>query len=328
MNDKSWMIGAGLVLALLAGCAAPAATAPVATAAPTEVVTPLVEITQEPSATPPAFPVTVTDGLGNDVTIQKNPVRIGSLTLGTDEVLLDLVGPERLIGVTYLASDKTTSNIADRPELKQIKNTLQDDPEQIIALEPDLVFVGQFTKPEVIDQIEQAGISVFVVGNFTSIAAMEDNILSIGKLVGEEAKAQDMTAAMDQKLAEIAAKLKAAPSPKPSVLYLAAEGWSAGSATTVDDILTHAGGINAGAALKDWNQLSPEKIVEFNPDYVILSPYVTDQDFLKNPAYQTMAAVKDHHVAAPSDAHMSATSQYIVLAVEDVARVLYPDLMK
>jgi iron complex transport system substrate-binding protein len=275
-----------------------------------------------------AFPVTVKDGLGKDVTVKKQPVKIASLTLGTDEVLLDLVGPGCLVGVTYLASDKTTSNIADRPELKQIKNTLNDDPEKVIALSPDLVFAGQFTKPEVVDQLRNAKITVFVVGNYTSIAAMEDNIRTMGKLVGEDAKAKAMTDAMDQKLAEIAGKLKAAQGQKPSVLYLAAEGWSAGSVTTVDDIITHAGGVNAAASLNDWNQLSPEKVILLNPDFVVLSPYVTDQDFLKNPAYKDMAAIKNNHVTAPSDAHMSATSQYIVLAVEDVAKVLFPDLMK
>ncbi len=313
--SKAKIFGMFLALILLAGCGGQAAqpAAPAPTEAATEAAT---------------FPVTAKDGAGTEVTVAKEPVRIVSLTLGTDETLLELVGPQRLVGVTYLASDKTTSNIADRPELAQIKGKLQDDPEQVIALNPDLVFVGQFTKPDVIDQIRKAGITVFVVGNFTSISAMEQNIQTIGHLVGEDAKARQMTDQMDQKLAEIADKLKGAKGPKPSVLYLAAEGWAAGKATTVDDIITHAGGTNAAAILNDWNQISPEKVVELNPDVVILSPYVTDQDFVKNPAYKDLAAIKNNRVAAPTDAHLSATSQYIVLAVEDVARVLYPDLFK
>jgi len=335
MKNRKWLIGLVVALAILAGCAAPAATEPVtpapteaATAVPTEAMTETAAPTEAMTEASAGFPVTVKDGMGNDFTLDKKPEKIASLTLGTDEVLLDLVGPERLVGVTYLVDDKTTSNIADRPELAQIKARLQDDPEQVIALAPDLLFVGSFTKPEVIDQIKQAGINVYVVGNFTSIAAMEQNILTIGKLVGEDAKAQAMVDDMDKKLAAIADKLKAAPAEKPSVLYLAAEGWSAGKDTTVDDIIAKAGGTNAASMLTDWNQISPEKVVELNPDVVILSPYVTDQDFVKNPAYKDLAAVKNNRVAAPTDAHLSATSQYIVLAVEDVAKVLYPDLFK
>jgi len=198
----------------------------------------------------------------------------------------------------------------------------------VIATNPDLVVVGSFTKPDVVDQIRKAGIKVFVEGDFTSIEAMKQNILTLGKLVGEPGKAQSMADQMDQQLAAIADKLKAAPAKKPTVLYLAAENWAAGSATTVDDIITHAGGVNAASMLNDWNQISPEKVVELNPDVVILSPYVTDADFLKNPAYKDLAAIKNNRVAAPTDAHLSATSQYIVLAVQDLAKVLYPDLFK
>lgn len=329
--SKKWIIGAIIALAVLAGCAAPAATQPsteAVTAAPTEAMTATAAPTEAATEAAAGYPVTVKDGAGKDFTLDKKPARIASLTLGTDEVLLELVGPERLIGVTYLVDDKTTSNIADRPELAQIKARLQDDPEQVIALAPDLVIVGSFTKPEVIDQIKKAGFAVYVVGNFTSIEAMKQNILTLGKLVGEDARAKAMADDMDKRLANIADKLKSAPAKKPSVLYLAAEGWSAGKATTVDDIIAKAGGVNAASMLNDWNQISPEKVVELNPDVVILSPYVADIDFVKNPAYKDLAAVKDKRVSSPTDAHLSATSQYIILAVEDVAKVLYPDLFK
>jgi iron complex transport system substrate-binding protein len=331
MTRNRWVVGLTLTIIALTGCGSPTTQKPAPTVSPIEAVTATVEsttVTVGPTATPAAFPVTVKDGLGNEITLAQKPMRIVSATLGTDEILLDLVDPERLIGVTYLASDKTTSNIADRPELKQIKNTVQDDPEQIIALEPDLVFAASFTKPEVIDQLKKAKITVFVVGNFTSIEAMRDNILTIGKLVGEETKANKLADQMDKVLSEVDDKLKKAPGPKPSVLYLASEGWTAGSGTTVDNVIAEAGGINAAASLKDWNQLSPEKVIELNPDVVILSPYVTDQEFLKNAAYKNLTAVKNGRVVAITDAHMSAVSQYIVLAVEDVARVLYPDQFK
>lgn len=329
MHNNRLIIGALLVMVLLVGCGGAVTPAPtealiqqVATAAPPTVAT------APPASATPAFPVTVKDGMGSDVAVAKKPVKIVSLTLGTDEILLDLVGPERLIGVTHNATDATQSNIAERPELKQVKNVLEADPEQVIALEPDLVFAASWTKPEVIDQIKKAGITVFVVGNFTSIAAMKDNITTIGRLVGEEAKAKEITDSMDKKLAEIADKLKGSQGSKPTVLYLTPNGWVAGSKTTSDDIIIQAGGINAAASLNDWNQLSPEKIIELNPDVVILSTYVTDADFLKNPAYADMGAIKNKRVVALTDAHMSATSQYIVLAVEDVAKVLYPDIFK
>src|SRR5690349_7998416 len=83
------------------------------------------------------FPRTVTDGGGNQVTINAKPVHIVSATLATDEMLLALVDPSRLVAVTSNALDPAQSNIADAA--KAIPNTLaKADPEAIIALKPDL----------------------------------------------------------------------------------------------------------------------------------------------------------------------------------------------
>src|SRR5688572_1751213 len=126
------MIFALMIAAMLAACA-PAAV----TVAPTQEVTaePTVETTveitveataeQTAEATEEAFNVTATDALGNEITLTAKPQKIVSLTLGTDETLLDLVGPERLIGVTYLAGDASTSNIADNPALAEVANTVE-----------------------------------------------------------------------------------------------------------------------------------------------------------------------------------------------------------
>jgi iron complex transport system substrate-binding protein len=347
------LIFALMTAVLLAACA-PAA----ATAEPTQAVTaePTVEITAEPTdaataeptaeatsestaeataestaeGTGEAFNVTATDALGNEITLTAKPQKIVSLTLGTDEILLEMVGPERLIGVTYLASDKTTSNIADNPALDLVANVVEANPEQIIALEPDLVFAASFIDQAVLDQLTGAGVKVYAIGSFTSIEAMQQNILDIGRLVGEEETAQGMVETMNDRLAAVTGTLIGVEGEPPTVLYLASGGWVAGSATTVDDIITRAGGINAAAeeGLEDWNQINEEAIIQMDPDVVILSPYVKRDEFKENPGFSGLSALANGRVYILSDACMSATSQYIVCGVEEVARVLFPDLFK
>jgi iron complex transport system substrate-binding protein len=292
--------------------------------------TPAAEPVGEPEVeTESAFPVTVVDGLGTEVTIEAAPQRIVSMTLGTDELLLDLVGPERLAAVTYLAADATTSNIAGRPELAEIEAVVEPNPspEQIIALEPDLVFVASFTEATVIEQLRGAGLPVFAVSFFSSIEAMQDNILTIGEVVGEAAGAEAIVAQMDAQLAQIEQALEPAGDALPGVLYLSTGGWVAGSESTVDDIIRRAGGANVAGDLVDWQQISEEALIELNPDVVVLSPYVLDEEFVGNPAFQTMAALENGQVFAISDAYMSATSQYIVRGVEVLAHHLHPDLV-
>src|SRR5574341_235831 len=298
-------VGARYIVPLLsialAACAGGAATQPPAPTA---------------TASPEPFHVTVTDGLGTEVTLDARPQRIISLTLGTDEILLELVGPERLLAVTYLAATPEASNIAELPELAQVPNVVEADPEQIIALDPDLVLAATFLDPAVLEQLRGAGIPVFSVGFFTSIEAQQENILTIGELVGEPERAEEMVAEMNATLDGIAARVAGAEGERPTVLYLAPASWVAGSATTVDDIITRAGGINAASDLTDWNQLSAEAIIELDPDVVILSTYVPDEEFLTNPAFAGLRAVQTGRVVAISDAYMSATSQYIVLGVQ------------
>ena len=59
------------------------------------------------------FPRTITDGAGNKVTLNAKPVRIVSVALVADEMLLALVDPSRLIAVTANSLDPAQSNIAD-----------------------------------------------------------------------------------------------------------------------------------------------------------------------------------------------------------------------
>lgn len=280
----------------------------------------------EPGAAGEGFPVTVIDGLGNEFTLEASPVRIVSLTLGTDEILLTLIGPERLIGVTYLATDPTISNAADLAA--EVENIVEADPESLIALEPDLVVVGIFTDPAVIEQVKDVGIPVFLVGNLDSIDGIRENILTLGHLTGEEERAAEMVAEMDATLDHIAQTLAEADIEPLNVLYLAPDGWVAGSDTTLHDIITHAGGVNAAAeaSLESWQQVSEETIIAMNPDVLLVSSFMSVDDVLTTPTFAGLDAIQNERVYQGNDVHLSAVSQYIVLGVQDVASILYPEL--
>ncbi len=62
------------------------------------------------------YPLTVTDDGGTPVTLAAKPVRIASLTMFTDEVLLDLVDPSRIVAVTTFAADPAISNVTARAD--------------------------------------------------------------------------------------------------------------------------------------------------------------------------------------------------------------------
>src|SRR5579859_3611071 len=146
------------------------------------------------------FPLSIKDGAGNTVTIPAKPIHIVSATLGTDEILFGLVDPTRLAAITANADDPQESNIVSlAPQVKT--HLAKVDPEAIITLHPDLVFVASYTDAAVVKQLQDAKLAVYEVANFNSVKDIESNILQIGQTVGQSGNAQTLAAAMETELA-------------------------------------------------------------------------------------------------------------------------------
>ena len=311
--------------ALLAGCSLQPAAGPQTEAAAPAAV-------EEP-ADSQGFPRTITDGLGSEVTIPQKPQRIVSLTLATDEILLSLVATERVRAVTYLAGDSIWTNVSEIA--RQVEHTVQSDPEQIIALEPDLVLAATYNNPDHIKLLRDAGIPVVVVSLFDSVDQVADNIRYVAQLTGDEARAEELIAAMEERLAAIEA-MAAKAETKPRVLFYTAFGSSAGKGSTFSDIVQRAGGINLGDEALDgpFGEISLEKIVELNPDVIVTDEFSPEdnaewqENFSNHPALANVNAKKNGRIYTVPARHISTLSHYIVEGVYDVAKLLHPDLVK
>lgn len=271
-----------------------------------------------------AYPLSVTDQAGHPVTIKKQPVRIASVTEGTDEILSGLVPKSDVVMVTSDATNPTYSNVVSWA--KGIPSIAQANAEQVIAVHPDLALLATYTKQGVVQQIEQAGTPVYEFGNFNSIQDIENNIEILGKLVNQPGKAQQLVTTMQQKIAAVESAVKG--QSKLTVLDDGSFGYAGGTGTTANDIIVDAGGINAAAKLKGWQKVTDEEIVKMNPDVIIDSS--DDAGFkkqvLNDPALQSVSAVKNHRVYILPAADLSSVSQYIYKAVDDVAHALYPSV--
>ena len=271
-----------------------------------------------------SYPLTVTDEAGNKVTIPKQPKHIASTTEGTDEILSALVPKKHVAMVTTYATNPAYSNIvAWAKGIPAIQNATA---EQVIAVHPDLVLAASYTTKGVVSQIEQTGTPVFEFTNFNSIASIEQNIQLVGKLVGEQPKADQLVAQMNQKLSSIEKAVQG--QKKVTVLDYSSYGFAAGTGTTVNDVIVDGGGINAAAKLQGWQKISTEEIVKMNPQVIIDASDDTGfiQKILTNPALQTVSAVKNHRVYSINSADLTTVSQYVVNGVRDVAKVLYPGI--
>jgi iron complex transport system substrate-binding protein len=277
----------------------------------------------------PDFPRTVTDGLGREVVIAAPPQRIASVALGSDEILLALVGQERLLGVTYFAKDPAISNIAD--QLDGIAHTdLSGNPEYLISLDADLVILAAYNDPAALQQLLDADVPVFVLAAFNKLDDIRANIRLLGQVTGEDQRAEALIADMDTRL-DAVREAVAGQTPV-RVMYYEPGGITYGPGSTVDEIITLAGGINVvgEAGLEAYPLVNAEFVLAADPDVILLGGWFSGQSadpawFTQDPAFSTLRAVQAGQVYAINDAHMTNVSQYIVQGVEDVARALYPD---
>ncbi|QSO47503.1 ABC transporter substrate-binding protein [Alicyclobacillus mengziensis] len=279
---------------------------------------------QATTAASASFPVTLKDGAGHTVTISKQPQRIASTTEGTDEILTALVPKQDIVLVTSYADNPQYSNVTSL--VKGIPTIQNLNAEQVIAVKPDLVLTASYAKQSVVSQIEQAGIPTYEFNNFNSIEDIERNIEIVGKLVGQEAKAVKVVTTMQSQLHRVENAVKG--QKKVKVLDYSSYGYAAGSSTTVNDVIVDAGGINAAAKLNGWQQITDEEIVKLNPNVIIDAN--NDKGFvhkiLSDPALKDVSAVKNHRVYSVNSADLTSVSQYVIRGVQDVAKLLYPNV--
>jgi iron complex transport system substrate-binding protein len=281
-------------------------------------------------AAPPAFPRTLIDGLGREITLDEPPQRIVSATLGSDEILYALVGPERLLGVTFFADDPMISNIAG--QAGEIEHTdISGSPEQMISLDADLVVLASYSNPAALDQLIEAGVPVLVLTEFNSLDEIRANIRLLGQATGEEVRAEALIAEMDARLETVRETVQDQTPPR--VLYYEFGGVTYGPGSTVDEIITLAGGENviAETDLGPYPLIDSEFILATDPDVILLGGWFSEtgdpvESFSEDPAFATLRAVQNGRVYPINDAHLTNVSHYIADGVEDVARALYPDL--
>ncbi len=277
------------------------------------------------------WPRTLVDGLGNEVTIAAPPQRIASVSLASDEVLLSLVEPERMAAVTAFAQDPAISNVAVAAQ--DIPNTIvaSEDTEFIISLEPDIVFVASFTTPDVVQQLRDAGLTVFATGFPIGFQQIKDNISLLGQAVGAEERAAELVERMDYEIAVVSGAVVRDNIVR--ALYLTPGNYTSGVDSSISEIIAAANGLDvaAQAGIEQYAPISDEFIIEQNPDVILLSGWTpwdaTFVDtFMNNPAFSGLSAVQNGRVYVANDAHLTTVSQYIAEGVKDVAAYLWPEL--
>lgn len=278
----------------------------------------------------------LTDNQGNIVKLVQKPKRIVSLTLRSDEILLDLVPPERILALSRLADDEGISNIVDKAKLVSRRATLSA--EQIVEMQPDLVLAAQSQPIELIQILRDARIPVYIHKIPRSVTDVQQVIAEMAAVVDEEENGAHVIDKMNDVLAAIAKKVEKIPlNERKTVVRFTVMGGGGGKGSSFDDVC-HYAGVRNGAALAGVTanqQLSKEQIIKINPDLFLLPTWdyygKTDMrqykaEILADPALKNVKAIKEQRLIEVPDRYMLCTSQYMVYGIRDIFDAAYPDL--
>ena len=252
------------------------------------------------------------------------PRKIASMSLASDEVLLDIIEDKRVIGVTYLAGNENLSNVHDKA--RSVPNRLRPNLEQIIGLEPDLIVVADYIDFGFLNQVEKSGINILLLSKFNSLSNIKNNISELGKAVCEKERTDKLISEMDSVIDEIRNREIAN---KPTVLYLFPSLFTSGAQTTIGEIIELAGGINIGkeAGIKGNKKISREYIIVADPDIIIVGSYNTDEeDFIEklksDKVLKNLTAVKSNRVYQIETKHLTTVSHYRVKGIENISDII------
>jgi iron complex transport system substrate-binding protein len=290
--------------------------------------TPADATTTVPAITQP-FPRVLRDAKGETLTLEREPQRIVSQTLGTDEILLAICPPERVVALSDLAEDSDYSNAVD--EARRIPGRTTQGPEQILQFKPDLIFVASYSRAETVELLKTSNAPVFRFANFDSISEIKSNIRTVGYATGVDAAAENIIRRMDEDLAAIRARIPQGESPL-RVMSYDRLGYTAGSNTIFDDIVRAAGAVNVCAeqGIKGFAKINSEKILEWQPDFLVTGANrgkekVARDRLLEDPAVATSRAGRSGRIIVIDNRHFLTVSHHVMRFVEDLADGLYGD---
>ena len=204
------------------------------------------------------------------------PQRIMSLTVCTDELLMDLAPPSRIASISYLSREKAALKLWPQAARLPVNH---NSAEEILAEKPDLVLTLVYASTGMRGLLEKSGIRFLEVPqaeNFDQIRAVTR---MVGDAIGARARAEQLIAQMD-------AALRALATGKPRqtirVVGWGGGGFVPGSHTLFNTVLDAAGGKNITAhdGYYDVESLIAARpdILAFADDYIDTPSLRRDQD--------------------------------------------------
>ena len=276
--------------------------------------------------------VTLKDGLGREVKINTPVQRVVSLAASNTEILYAVGAGAQVVG-----RDEFSDYPAEAKALPSVGGSFgKYSSETIVSLKPDLVLAAEINSPELVQSLQDLGLTVYLLPNPTTLEGMYNNLATLAQLTGHEKETQKLVEALQKRVKAVQEKVAGAAA-KPLVFYELDSTdpnatYTTGPGTFVDLLIQMAGGQNLGGALQgQWAQISTEELIVKNPDMIVLgdSAYGVTADSVKQrTGWEALQAVQNGAIFPFDDNLVSRPGPRMVDGLEAMAKLLHPELYR
>lgn len=277
-----------------------------------------------------SFPVTVIDDLGRIVTIPNVPQKIVCISPSVTEIVYALGLGDKVVGV-----DKYSDYPPEAIYKRRIGDIYSPDPEEVAALNPDLIILYSFYGPgdPNVENLERLNIPIIATCPATFDDIFED-ILLIGNATGKSLEAKTLVDSLKERVKNVN-EIVCNVTYRPKVYF---EIWyppiyTVGPGSWPHHLIEIAGGINIfGNASTSWVNPTEEEVFEAKPDIIIsvrgMPGYYETLETMKNrgPGWGEVPAIKNGKVYSLDESLIGRPGPRLVIGLEVIAGILHPEL--
>lgn len=198
--------------------------------------------------------------------VRADPMRIVSINMCLDAILVELVPPERLLAISYYSRDpwrSTISSVANRLPITY------ETAEEIVALQPDLVLTGKHSAIATRNALRRVGIRFEVYDVPQSVAESIEQIRKLATMLNREPQGEQLITRIENAIT--AARPPAASPLVPAAIYQPG-GLTSGADTVTGELMQIAGLDNVAAryGVRKYRPLALELLVS-DPPAILLT---------------------------------------------------------
>jgi iron complex transport system substrate-binding protein len=249
-------------------------------------------------------------------------MRIVSLAPSVTSILLALGAGKELVAVTKWCKD-----IADIGARPQVGDCWKLDINEVMGLKPSLLIGSVPFAQETVAAILQQPVA-FLALNPRSLADIEENIHSLGRLAGKSKRAEQLIRKMRKEFSAVAKSARALSQRGRPRVYC--EAWPhprISSPPWVAELVEIAGG---AFVVRPGQRVDDKTIARAKPDVIVLAWAATGdrakpQSALRNSHWKNAPAVKSGRVVVIRDELLNTPGPPLVRGAHELLRAIHPD---